>query len=310
MLYGTRHKMAGKLRPESLLNNVPIELILASLRESLFKKLFEWARLQKDGKEKSICARQINWINLPEKLAFPNVKAIISLIELFLQLDQDNGILNGWYFEQMFKFWTSLEYPRRLALLLAARTGHLELVQETVMYMTSRELIMTQDMFQSTALHWAADRGHLEIVVVLVDMLPHKAWNFFVKVKDHRSRTALYRAINNGHLEVVQVLVDRMSQETLNAKDRMNGRTALHQAVHKGHRKIVQVLVDRISLHYAIEIGHLGMVEALVDNMPQKKLLANDHQNLRKALQVAQELKQTSIVEYLSTKYPNLESRN
>ena len=192
---------------------------------------------------------------------------------------------------------------------MSARAGHLELFKETVMSMTARELIMTQDFYQNTVLHYAADRGHLEIVQVLVDMLPHKAWNFLVKVKDHKSRTALHLAVNNGHLEVVKVLVDRMSQETLNAKEH-NGLTALHQAVHKGHRKIVQVLVDRTSLHYAVEIGHLGMVQALVDNMPQEELLANDHQHLRKALQVAQELEQTSIVEYLLTKYPNLESRN
>ncbi len=103
----------------------------ASVKESLFKKLIEWAKNKNNGMEKLICATQSNWINWHEDLALAKVKATISLIDLFLQLEEN--VKNEWIFQYMFKSCTTLEYPRSLALFLATGAGDLEFVLETVM---------------------------------------------------------------------------------------------------------------------------------------------------------------------------------
>ena len=175
-----------------------------------------------------------------------------------------------------------MEYPRTrsLALFLATGAGDLEFVLETVMYMPAEELLRSKDNNQMTALHLAVLEGHLEIVKVLVDRMTQEA----LMAQDCFQMTALHFTADKGHLEIVQVLVDRMSLEALMATD----------------------VFHRTSLHCAVDIGHLGIVQALADRMLQKDMVANSHQILMKALQVAQKFQQTSIVEYLSTKYPNL----
>ena len=65
--------MSAKLRPECLFGNVPIALVLRSAKESLFKKLFEWAKIEDNGMEKLISATQRNWIDLHEKPDLPKV---------------------------------------------------------------------------------------------------------------------------------------------------------------------------------------------------------------------------------------------
>ena len=125
--------MAAKSRPDNFLNNVPIALVLGSLKESLYKKLCEWAKekvntngTRWNGKEKLIYPTQSNWIDFPEKLTLPEVKEIVSLIELFLQLDPKKysaevhctddrlyyGTVNH-YFHQMFissgQLWNILD---------------------------------------------------------------------------------------------------------------------------------------------------------------------------------------------------------
>ncbi|RPB22051.1 ankyrin, partial [Terfezia boudieri ATCC MYA-4762] len=55
-----------------------------------------------------------------------------------------------------------------------------------------------------TALHLAAENGHLEVVKVLLDKgatMDATTW--------YKNRTALHMAAENGHLEVVKVLLDK-----------------------------------------------------------------------------------------------------
>ena len=83
----------------------------ASVKESLFKKLIEWAKNKNNGMEKLICATQSNWINWHEDLALAKVKATISLIDLFLQLEEN--VKNEWIFQYICsspgQLWNILE---------------------------------------------------------------------------------------------------------------------------------------------------------------------------------------------------------
>jgi ankyrin repeat protein len=56
----------------------------------------------------------------------------------------------------------------------------------------------------STALHWAAGNGHLEVVAFLLPLLSKGD----VDRRNKQGRTALMHAAKNGHLPVVRLLVE------------------------------------------------------------------------------------------------------
>ncbi|KAE8406637.1 hypothetical protein BDV37DRAFT_280595 [Aspergillus pseudonomiae] len=89
-----------------------------------------------------------------------------------------------------------------------------------------------------TALHHAADRGHIEICRLL---LCAKS----VKV-DGLSKslcTPLWLAASNGHREVVSLLVEH--QSNIKAKGGSPGQTALSRAAQNGHYGVVELLLEK-----------------------------------------------------------------
>jgi ankyrin repeat protein len=64
--------------------------------------------------------------------------------------------------------------------------------------------VLTKNSYLQTALHRAADNGHIAVVEMLVK---HGA---DLRAKDHYGYTAFYRAADQGHDEVARFLRDAM----------------------------------------------------------------------------------------------------
>ncbi len=139
----------------------------------------------------------------------------------------------------MVKFWTTLEYPKSLALLLSARTGHLELMKGILIFMPAEEILRTKDDRQRTALHLAAFYGQLETVQLLVERMPQEA----LMSKDELQLTPLHLAAIEGHLDIVQVLVNKMPPVALSSQD---FNTALQRAQFHGRVRVADFLSSRM----------------------------------------------------------------
>jgi len=93
-----------------------------------------------------------------------------------------------------------------------------------------------QDNSEWTALHMACDRGHLQLVQVL---LAHPAID--VNLQSSSGSTPLLFACVNGQFEVVKLLL-RDGRAKMNVPD-SQGRTPLWHATSNDHLKIVQLLL-------------------------------------------------------------------
>eukprot|EP00435_Cladocopium_sp_Y103_P070997 s57_g36.t1 len=121
-----------------------------------------------------------------------------------------------------------------------------------------------------TALHHAAERGHLEPMRLLleagaeIDAERTKHWGKYA---------ALHAAAEGGHLEAVRFLVENGAE-----KDQTDafGRTIMQLATDHGHLEVTRFLVevgadkswlltDGTALHTAAQNGHLEMVRFLVE---------------------------------------------
>ncbi|KAL2643473.1 hypothetical protein R1flu_011060 [Riccia fluitans] len=90
-----------------------------------------------------------------------------------------------------------------------------------------------------TAVHFAASRGHTEVVKELVNCLEP---NTGAGVSDH-GFTPLHVATYKVHSETVEFLLADHHFSNVNAQDEIFGRTALHFAVLAGHATIVERLM-------------------------------------------------------------------
>ena len=119
-------------------------------------------------------------------------------------------------------------------------------------------------------LHWAALRGHLGLVRVLIS-------EFKANINAHAKSgdKLLHCAADGGHLDVVRVLLSEFKADA-NAHNN-NGDTPLHLAAIKGHLELVRVLIsefkvnvnvhgkrDNTPLHWAAGRGHMDVVRVLI----------------------------------------------
>ncbi|RYP70200.1 hypothetical protein DL771_005587 [Monosporascus sp. 5C6A] len=121
-----------------------------------------------------------------------------------------------------------------------------------------------------TPLSWAAEKGHKEIVQLLLDKGAE------IDAKDSNSRTPLSWAAEKGHKEIVQLLLDKGAE--IDSKDKIYSQTPLSWAARNRHKEIVQLLLDRgaeidskdnnsrTPLSWAAGNGHKEIVQLLLDS--------------------------------------------
>lgn len=138
----------------------------------------------------------------------------------------------------------------------ASATGNLFLLRELLIAHRANQ---PQPSTGLTPLHYAASRGHLDIVRCLLDEgganidLPDREGEVsmfilsyiflltWLKFVPSFSQTALLKASYNGHMPVIQFLVVN-HKANIHQKDK-DGWTALHNACSRGHNEIVQFLI-------------------------------------------------------------------
>ncbi|KAL0426361.1 UNVERIFIED_CONTAM: Ankyrin repeat-containing protein ITN1 [Sesamum latifolium] len=123
------------------------------------------------------------------------------------------------------------------ALFAAAERGCIDVVKELLPYST-REGIRLKNSSGFDPLHIAANRGHHDIVRILLEHDPALSKTF-----GQSNATPLVSAATKGHLAVVNELLARDS--SLLEIPRSNGKNALHFAARQGHADIVQELLKK-----------------------------------------------------------------
>eukprot|EP00435_Cladocopium_sp_Y103_P068062 s165_g31.t1 len=94
-----------------------------------------------------------------------------------------------------------------------------------------------------TALHWAAQEGHVQVCRVLLEAAAD------VEVKERKSRTPLHSAAFNGNADVVKLLLEAKASLTKDGFGpgalAFGGRaTPLDDARENGHNEVVKILED------------------------------------------------------------------
>ena len=194
----------------------------------------------------------------------------------------------------------------------AAGDGNLEVVKLYVWTGTPGPTLSTRGVdtpvsSNETALHKAAEGGHLAVVRYLVEQ------GADLELKNRYDSTALLAAASRGDLAMVKVLVGAgadLEAASSNEPSSYDGFTALHWAVEGGHLAMVKVLVGAgadlearaddgyPALHRAADGGHLAMVKVLVGAGADVKATIR-HDNT--ARDVARSRGHTAIVSYFDS---------
>ena len=153
-------------------------------------------------------------------------------------------------------------------LLKASETGDLDGVLQACQSGADVSIVDGRGMMP---IHWAALRGHSQVVIALLDNGAN------VEGKNTAGWTPIMHASLEGHPEIVKILLERGAD--VNARTIVSG-TALMFASGKGHLEVVEVLLNAgadpltqiegtesddgmTALFYAMRGGHLGIVEIL-----------------------------------------------
>ena len=166
----------------------------------------------------------------------------------------------------------------------------------------------------STALHKAAQNGHLKIVKYLIS----KRIFADIDIRDNTGDTPLHRAVASGHLNIVKYLVSKGANP---CAKRSTGDTPLHYAVRQGYLNIVKYLVSngadvcinkkedidgKTPLHIAAGSGHLSVVKYLISKGANVNAKEEDGDT---PLHWAAGSGHLSVVKYLISKGANVNAK-
>ncbi len=195
-----------------LLLEHPVEVTQETGTEHLYSKQLELACELKHKEIVKMLLRRI-----ADEVAFPGQQ---------LQLPQQNSGGSG--------------QNKKLLLHWAAKMGYTKLVQRISEWDPGWDVNL-RDHLNQTPLHYAAEKGHLQIVKLLL-LQPHVD----VNVKNYRMETPLHLAAKEGHTDVVKELSLETSSQHLQATEEdKHERTALQLAVENGHKDIEKLLLER-----------------------------------------------------------------
>ncbi|KAK2593245.1 hypothetical protein QQS21_009044 [Conoideocrella luteorostrata] len=135
-------------------------------------------------------------------------------------------------------FWVAVKkvfirIPTMNSIRLAAFNGHKRILQRLIL--GNENIINQSDEDGTNALHWACERGHAEIVQMLLDK------GADVNAQSGDCDNALQAASEAGHVDIMQILLDNGAD--INAKGRQYS-NALQAASYRGDAKIAQMLLD------------------------------------------------------------------
>ena len=129
---------------------------------------------------------------------------------------------------------------------------------------------LKDDKYGATMLHWAATKGWLNTVQLLLDK-----YEFHPLCKTCNGNTSLHSASKNGHLDVVQYLITECKCDPMCKNN--DGFVPLHSASLNGHLDVIQYLITEckcdpmcksnnglVPLHNASSKGHLNVVQYLI----------------------------------------------
>ena len=122
------------------------------------------------------------------------------------------------------------------ALHFAASKGHAEVIRALIA--ANPDAITKTDKNGWTLLHFAASKGHTKIVEALIAANPNPA---HLLAQDSNGDTPLSLAAGAGHTEVARLLI-KANKDAISITDK-NGHTPLHFAASEGHKEIVEALI-------------------------------------------------------------------
>jgi ankyrin repeat protein len=120
-------------------------------------------------------------------------------------------------------------------------------------------------------LHWAAEKGHLGILHLLLEREPA----FNINIRDYHGFTLLTLAAKQGHVAVANLLLDKGADPDMATED---GFTPLHWATDNGHLELVNLLVEKganvnataepdgfTPLHLAVDQNYIYVTKLLLE---------------------------------------------
>jgi ankyrin repeat protein len=111
----------------------------------------------------------------------------------------------------------------------------------------SMALLVTRDYLGRSAIHFAAQRGNIEVLQQLVKN------HTTINCRDREGRTALHYAVESKRVEAISVLVSNGADiRALDSK----GRTPLHRAAAKNNVPAINCLLDLAGKDFISEIDH------------------------------------------------------
>ncbi|XP_071100169.1 uncharacterized protein [Haliotis cracherodii] len=126
----------------------------------------------------------------------------------------------------------AMDENRKTALSLAAGNGHKAIVELLLHHVD----IHTKDTLGMTALHYAAEKGQIDVIRVFVQK------GVKLNETDETGRTALHHAAWAGHEDVVCCLVQDGAD--VNVRD-VDKATALHDACDRGYAQVAALLIEK-----------------------------------------------------------------
>ena len=122
--------------------------------------------------------------------------------------------------------------------LAAAKKGSLAVCKTIVK--AFKNICNSADEEKTTALHYAAENGHLEICCLIIRHIKHK------NPGNALGFTPLHLAAQNGHMKVVQLILMNVEDKNPKAKELLDW-TPLHLAAQHGHYNICKLLMGSIT---------------------------------------------------------------